>query len=75
MNIQLKANLLLREFDVSLQRIKNKLDVLGDVEYELKSINVEEIDYGGEGCYLGGRIEALEKLKEIVIFGDKNERE
>lgn len=40
---------------------------------ELKSIDVEEIDYGGIGCYLGGRIEALEKLKKIVIFGDKYE--
>ena len=37
---------------------------------ELKSIDVKEIDYGGEGCYFRGRIEALEKLKEIVIFGD-----
>ena len=33
---------------------------------ELKSIDVEKIDYGGEGCYLGGRIEALEKLKNIL---------
>lgn len=40
---------------------------------ELKSIDVEKIDYGGEGCYFGGRIEALEKLKKMVIFGDENE--
>ena len=36
---------------------------------ELKSIDVKEIDSGGIGCYLGGRIEALEKLKKIIIFG------
>lgn len=40
---------------------------------ELKSIDVKEIDYGGIGCYLGGRIEALEKLKKIVIFGDSDD--
>lgn len=37
---------------------------------ELKSINVKEIDDQGIGCYLGGRIRALEKLKKIIIFGD-----
>ena len=40
---------------------------------ELKSIDVEKIDYGGDGCYLGGRIEALQKLKHDCIFGDKND--
>ena len=37
---------------------------------ELKSIDAKEIDYGGIGCYIGGRIEALERLKKMVIFGD-----
>ena len=44
--------------------------ILEGVIDELKSIDVEKIDYKGTGCYLGGRIEALEKLKKIVIFGD-----
>lgn len=37
---------------------------------ELKSIDVEKIDHQGIGCYLRGRIEVLEKLKKIIIFGD-----
>ena len=40
---------------------------------ELKSIDVEKIDYQGIGCYLSGRIRALEILKKIVIFGDDYE--
>ena len=32
-------------------------------------------DKASVGCYLGGRITALEDLKNLIIFGDKNGRE
>ena len=78
-DLQKKINSLLVEYEMEYadtpfyQNTSNCI-LEGAID-ELKSIDVEEIDYGGEGCYLGGRIEALEKLKEIVIFGDKNGRE
>ena len=78
-DLQKKINSLLVEYEMEYadtpfyQNTSNCI-LEGAID-ELKSIDVEEIDYGGEGCYLGGRIEVLEKLKEIVIFGDKNGRE
>lgn len=47
--------------------------ILEGIIDELKSIDVSEIDYGGVGCYFGGRIEVLEKLKKELIFGDSDD--
>lgn len=38
---------------------------------ELKTFNSDEVDYDGIGCYIGGRIRALEKLKKMVIYDDE----
>lgn len=35
---------------------------------ELKTFNSDDVDDGGIGCYIGGRIKALEKLKKMVIW-------
>lgn len=40
---------------------------------ELKSINTHEIEEGEIGCYIRGRIKALEKLHNVYFRGDKNE--
>lgn len=75
--VQKKLNTLLTDYEIEYadtpfyQNSSNCL-LEGAID-ELKSIDVKEIDYQGIGCYLGGRIEALEKLKKIVIFGDDAE--
>lgn len=78
-DLQKKLNSLLVEYEQEYENTpfyQNTSNcVLEGAIDELKSIDVKEIDYKGAGCYLGGRIEALEQLKKIVIFGDKNGRE
>lgn len=44
--------------------------ILEGIIDELKSIDVSNIDYEGVGCYFGGRIDVLKKLKEELIFGE-----
>lgn len=39
---------------------------------ELKSINIYEIEEGEIGCYIHGRIKALEKLYDVYFRGGKN---
>lgn len=76
-DIQRKLNLLLADYEMEYadtpfyQNTSNCI-LEGAID-ELKSIDVKKIDYGGEGCYFGGRIEALRKLKKIIIFGDNDD--
>lgn len=73
-DLQKKLNSLLVEYEREYENTpfyQNTSNcVLEGAIDELKSINVKKIDYKGIGCYIGGRIEVLEKLKEIIIFGD-----
>lgn len=73
-DLQKKLNSLLVEYEQEYENTpfyQNTSNcVLEGAIDELKSINVKKIDYKGVSCYIGGRIEVLEKLKEIVIFGD-----
>lgn len=73
-DLQKKLNSLLVEYEQEYENTpfyQNTSNcVLEGAIDELKSINVKKIDYKGIGCYIGGRIEVLEKLKEIIIFGD-----
>ena len=76
-NIQRKLNKLLAEYEYEYNETPfyhntSNCQLEGAID-ELKSIDVKEIDYGGVGCYLGGRIKALEKLKNDYIYGDKND--
>lgn len=48
--------------------------ILEGIIDELKSIDVSKIDYGAEGCYFGGRIEVLERIKKELIFGEENDK-
>jgi hypothetical protein len=47
--------------------------ILEGIIDELKSIDTTKIDDGGVGCYFGGRIDILKKLKKELIFGDNDE--
>lgn len=73
-DLQKKLNSLLVEYEQEYENTpfyQNTSNcVLEGAIDELKSIDVKKIDYKGIGCYIGGRIEVLEKLKEIIIFGD-----
>ncbi len=76
-NIERKLDLLLVEYEMEYEETPfyqntSNCQLEGAID-ELKSINPKQIDCGGSGCYLGGRIEALERLKKMVIFGDKND--
>ena len=73
-NIQRKLNKLLAEYEYEYNETPfyhntSNCQLEGAID-ELKSIDVKKIDNGGVGCYLGGRIEALQKLKKECIFGD-----
>lgn len=48
--------------------------ILEGIIDELKSIDVSKIDYGAEGCYFGGRIDVLKRIKKELIFGDENDK-
>lgn len=73
--VQKKLNSLLVEYemeyaDTPFYQNTSNCQLEGAID-ELKSIDVKKIDYQGIGCYICGRIRALEKLKKIVIFGDE----
>lgn len=73
-DLQKKLNSLLVEYEQEYENTPFYQNtgncVLEGAIDELKSINVKKIDYKGVSCYICGRIEVLEKLKEIIIFGD-----
>lgn len=75
--VERKVNELLVEYEQEYQETpwyQNTSNcILEGIIDELKSIDVSKIDYGAEGCYFGGRIEVLERIKKELIFGDNAE--
>lgn len=75
--VQKKINSLLVEYEMEYEETPfyqntSNCQLEGSID-ELKSIDVKKIDDKGIGCYLGGRIRALEKLKKMIIFGDDDD--
>lgn len=75
--VERKVNELLVEYEQEYQETpwyQNTSNcILEGIIDELKSIDVSKIDYGAEGCYFGGRIEVLERIKKELIFGDNDD--
>lgn len=77
--VERKINALLAEYEQEYEETpwyQNTSNcILEGIIDELKSIDVSKIDYGAEGCYFGGRIEVLERIKKELIFGDDSKLE
>lgn len=77
--VQRKINKLLVDYEFEYEETPFYLNtgncILEGAIDELKSLNAKNIDYGGIGCYLGGRIEALEKLKHECIYGEDGDKD
>lgn len=76
--VQRKINKLLVNYEKEYEETPFYLNtgncILEGMIDELKSLNAKNIDYGGIGCYLGGRIDILKRLKHECIYGEDSDQ-